>query len=187
MYNDAEHAASMRVTVCAERVFGYENWTFGRHIKHWKTGLHPGKPSTGIQTGCTWEAPGGFHQVAPEEMVAMGGAHLVHAGDGFFDFNFFVMKSVPIAVSYRRLWDLRFGFSIDNFGTHSQRLHCITGLQTDDDGASFHQDFEGNVTVRVRCDEALGNERIHVDEVVTGSIVTVHLALKCPRKERYFK
>jgi hypothetical protein len=55
-YNDAEHAASMRVTVCAERIFGYNAWKKDRIIKHWKTAVHPGKSSTAIETRCTWEA-----------------------------------------------------------------------------------------------------------------------------------
>jgi hypothetical protein len=184
MYNDAEHAASMRVTVCAERALGYANWTTGRALRHWKTELHPGRPATAIQTGGTWEAPGGFHQVSPREMAALGGAHLVFVDDGFFDFNFFVMKSVPVPLSYRRVWDMRFGFSIDNFGTHSQRLLCVTGLLTDDGGASFYQHFEGNVTVRVRCDATMEDERVRVDEVVPGPVVTAYLALKCPTKQR---
>jgi hypothetical protein len=184
-YNDAEHAASMRVTVCVERIIGYDLWTKDRVIKHWKTGLHPGKPSTAIDTGCLWEAPASFHQVSPEEMIVLKGGHLIDVEDGYFDFNFFAMKSVPIPLTYRRYWQMHFAFSIDNFGTHSQRLHALGGMETHDDGKTFVQEFQGNVTVVVTCDQTRGDEQIHVDEVVPGPAVTVHLQLKCPPKQKY--
>jgi hypothetical protein len=186
-YNDAEHAASMRVTVCAEKLFGYELWASGRIINHWKTGLHPGKPSTAIATGCTWEAPGTFHQVTPSDMIRLKGGHLVDVEDGFFDFNFFTMKSVPIKLTYRRVWDMHFGYCFDNFATHSQRLYAVDGMKTEDDGQTFVQNFEGDITVVVRCDQKIGDEQIWVDEVVPGPNVTVYLALKCPPKQKYYK
>jgi hypothetical protein len=183
-YNDAEHAASMRVSVCVERIFGYEEWTKDRIIQHWKTGLHPGMPSTAIATGCNWEAPGGFHQVSPNEMLVLKGGHLVDVEDGFFDFNFYSMKSVPIEITYRRYWQMHFGFSIDNFGTHSQRIHALGGFRMVQ-GGTFVQQFEGNVTIVVVCNQTRGEEHIHVDEVVPGPNVTVYLELKCPPKQKY--
>jgi hypothetical protein len=123
--------------------------------------------------------------VSPEEMLVLKGGHLVEVEDGYFDFNFFSMKSVPIQLTYRRFWQLHFAFAIDNFGTHTQRLHALNGLQTHDGGNEFVQKFEGNVTVVVTCDPTRGDEQIHVDEVVPGPVVTVRLALKCPPKQKY--
>jgi hypothetical protein len=186
-YNDAEHAASMRVSVCAERLFGYDEWSSNRMIRVWKTGLHPGRPSTAIATGCTWEAPGSFHQVSPVDMLKLKGGHLVDVEDGFFDFTFFAMKSVAVKLTYRRAWDMHFGYCFDNFATHSQRLYAEEGMKTEDNGKSFVQRFEGNITVKVRCERTMGDEQILVDEVVPGPNVTVHLALKCPPKQKYYK
>jgi hypothetical protein len=186
-YNDAEHAASMRVAVCIERLYGYEEWSAGRIIKNWKTALHPGRASTAIATGNTWEAPASFHQVSPTEMIRLRRAHWADGGDGWFDFNFFAMKSVPVPITYRRVWQLHFGFAIDNFGTHSQRIYSKTDLTTNDGGKSFGQEFEGNVTVLIVCDDQLRDEQIKIDDVETGPNVTIHLMLKCPSNEQYHR
>jgi hypothetical protein len=184
-YNDAEHAAAMRVTVCVERLLGYDMWTKDRVIKHWKTGLHPGKPVTALVGGNTWEAPATFHQVDPAEMMNLKKGHWVNGGDGFFDFNFFSMKTVPVEITYRRYWQMHFGYAVDNFGTHSQRVAAVTDLLWD--GTGFKQEFEGNLSVLVKCDPRMGPEEVRVDEIERGPKIVVHLALDCPAKQPWHK
>jgi hypothetical protein len=186
-YNDAEHAASMRVAVCIERIYGYDMWSAGQIITDWKTALHPGRANTAIAKLNTWEAPASFHQVSPNEMIGLKHAHWADGGDGWFDFNFFAMKSVPVHITYRRVWQLHFGFAIDNFGTHSQRLFSTTDFITSDGGKTFLQQFDGNISVIVVCDQGLREEQIKVDDVERGPNVTIHLAIKCPPKEKYHR
>jgi hypothetical protein len=186
-YNDAEHAASMRVAVCAERLFGYENWTKSAYIKHWRSGIHPTSPGVTITLGNTWDPPGSFHQVQPDEMHVLKRSHISDVGDGhYYDFGGYAFRSLPIEFTYRRIWQLHFGYRIDNIGTHTQKLYSKTDIHTSDGGHTFVQEFDGNISIVVHCDRTHGEDVIRVDEVNRGPNVTVHLSLICPRKQRYY-
>jgi hypothetical protein len=177
----------MRVAVCAERILGYDEWTHEGAVNHWKNGLHPYRPIAAASKGSLVEPPASFHQVGPDEMVALGGGHIVPMEDGYFDFHDFAMKSIGIPLTYRRSWDLHFGFSIDNMGSHSQRRRSIQGMRTDDGGRTFVQPFEGNVTIVVKCNQEFPEGQVIVEEVMPGPNVTVILVLKCPQKKKYYK
>jgi hypothetical protein len=186
-YNDAEHAASMRVSVCIERLFGYENWTKSVFVKPWRSGIHPSSPAVTIGYGNTWDPPGSFHQVTPDEMVVLGRGHIAEAPDGFWDFAGFAFRSIPLQLTYRRQWQLHFGYSIANFGTHTQKLYTVTPLLTDDGGQTFTQQFQGNVTLIVACDRDTGIDIVRIDDITRGPSVTVRLSLDCPSKQPYYK
>ncbi|OHT02029.1 hypothetical protein TRFO_30992 [Tritrichomonas foetus] len=191
-YNDAEHAASMRVSVCMEREFGYENWTKGGFIKPWKSGIHPSNPSVVISQGNTWDSPGSFHQVSPEEMVNLKKSHLVWLDDGFIDFSYFAFRSVPVELTRRRWWQLHFGYRIDNFASHSNQLMVLTSFEPIEYGKNneiktFQQVYQGNVTVFVHCNNNYEDFQIDVDEVERGPATKIHVSLKCPKKQKYYK
>jgi hypothetical protein len=86
-------------------------------------------------------------------MMNLRRGHWVDGGDGFFNFNFFSMKTVPVEITYRMYWQMHFGYAIDNFGTHSQRVVALTDMAWD--RRKFRQEFEGNVSVVVKCDPRL--------------------------------
>lgn len=185
MYNGAEHAASMRIAVCMERFFGYENWSKGAFIKPWRSGLHPGNPDTVIMQGNTWDAPGSFHQVKWQQMSELKNCHLVEFDDGFIDFAHFAFRSIPVELTRGRMWQMHFGYAIDNFGSHSHRLLAKTGLVTDDGGKTFVQMFDGGVKVVVTCDDSTPDDVVDVDWIDRGVNTTVFLRIKCPHKQFY--
>jgi hypothetical protein len=186
-YNDAEHAASMRVAVCVERLWGYENWTKGAFAKPWRSGMHPTSPAASQLIGNTWDAPGSFHQVAPEDMARLSAGHIVEEADGFYDFAHIAFRPMNLELTYRRKWEMYFGYSFDNFGTHTQRKFASSALWTDDGGKTFLQEFEGNVTVVVHCDAEVEENEIRVEDVIRGPNTTVHLAVRCPGKQPYYR
>lgn len=186
-YNDAEHAASMRVSVCMERLFGYENWSKGAYIKPWKSGIHPGSPKVVISHGNTWDAPASFHQVKPDEMENLKRSHMSDVKDGFVDWSYFSFRSVPVELTRNRWWQMHFGYAIDNYGTHTHRLYAISLLETSDDGKTYVQKYDGNVTVVVHCDATIPENTIEVDDVERGPESTIHLLLDCPKPQPYYK
>jgi hypothetical protein len=186
MYNDAEHAASMRVSVCMERLFGYENWTKSAFIKAWRSGIHPSAPSVTIGFGNTWDPPGTFHQVTPEEMIRLKNGQIVQDVDGFWDFAGFAFRSIPVEITYRRVWQMHFGYSIDSYGTHTHRLYGASGIETNDGGKTFQQRFDGGVKVVIKCDPNMAEDVIVVDEIERGVNVTIWLLLDCPKKRPYY-
>jgi hypothetical protein len=186
MYNDAEHAASMRISVCMERTFGYENWTKLAFVKPWRSGIHPSAPRITIGFGNTWDPPGSFHQVTPDEMLRLKGAHLCDAVGGFWDFARFTFRTVALRLTYARWWQLHFGYCIDSFATHSMRLLALSPIATPDGGATFVQRFEGNVSVTVVCDRDVPEDVIDVEEVERGPTTRVSLRLDCPEKTPYY-
>jgi hypothetical protein len=185
-YNDAEHAASMRISVCMERTFGYENWTKLAFIKPWRSGIHPSSPQVTIGYGNTWDAPGSFHQVSPDEMLSLKRAHLCEVEDGFWDFARFTFRTVALKLTYAKWWQLHFGFCFDCFSTHSFRMFARTALETKDGGMSFVQEYDGNVTVTVLCDSAVQEDVIDVDDVARGPTTHVWLRMDCPKKQPYY-
>ena len=185
MYNDAEHAASMRIAVCMERLFGYENWTKGAFIKPWRSGLHPGNPESVISDGNTWDAPGSFHQVKPDQMRALKRCHLVEFEDGFVDFSHFAFRTVPVELTRGRMWQMHFGYAIDNFGTHSDRIFAKTDLQTTDNGLTYMQLFDHDVKVVVECRNDHPDSAVDVDWIDRGVNTTIYLRMKCPEKQYY--
>jgi hypothetical protein len=187
-YNDAEHAASMRVAVCGERLFGYENWMAGAYIKPWKSGIHPTSPGVTITGGNTWDPPGSFHQVQPNDMFALKRSHIAEVGGGYYyDFAGYAFRNIPLELSYRRTWQLHFGYRIDNFGTHTQKIYSSSPFSTEDDGKTFVQNFHGGIKIIVKCDQTVAEDIIRVDDVERGPNVTVRLALVCPKKEKYYR
>ncbi|KAH0790557.1 hypothetical protein GPJ56_005546 [Histomonas meleagridis] len=185
-YNGANHAASMRVTVCMERLFGYNNWTSGVYIKPWRSGIHPNSPKDVIMQQNTWDAPGTFHQVNPREMLQIKKTHIVEFDDGFVDFAHFAFRTIPVELTRRRIWCLHFGYCIDNFGSHENRFMATSALETGDSGMSYRQTFEGNIAVEIRCDESMEESAVEVEDVQRDLEVRVRLAMKCPKKQRYY-
>jgi hypothetical protein len=186
-YNDAEHAASMRVAVCIERMVGYENWTKSVYVKPWRSGIHPSAPEVTIGYGNTWDPPGSFHQVSPPAMHVLKRGHIVEVEDGFYDFAGYAFRSIPLELTYRRTWQLHFGYWVSNFGTHTQRLYTTSSLVTRDGGKTFAQEYEGNLTIVVTCDPEAGIDIVRVDQIERGPNITVHLAFDCPDKQPYYK
>jgi hypothetical protein len=185
-YNDAEHAASMRVSVCMERLFGYENWTKSAFIKAWRSGIHPSAPSVTIGYGNTWDPPGTFHQVTPEEMLRLKNGQIVEDVDGFWDFAGFAFLNVPVEITYRRTWQMHFGYCIDSFGTHSHRHYSESGIVTTDGGKTFEQMFTGVIKVVILFDPKTPEDVIRVDEIERALNVTIWLVLDCPKKRPYY-
>lgn len=194
LYNDAQHAASMRVSVCMERSFGYANWTKGAFIKPWKSGIHPSDPSVVIDQANTWDAPGSFHQVSHEEMLKIRNSHISHQKaiingkeeEGYTDFAYFSFRSVPVQLTRRRWWQLHFGYRIDNFASHSNPLYAISQLASKDNGTTYTQKFEGQIKVIVHCQPKMNESQIDVDEVERGPKTKIHLLLKCPPFQPYY-
>lgn len=186
-YNDAEHAASMRVTVCMERLYGYINWTKEKYVQAWKSGIHPSNPDVVLTQGNSWDAPGSFHQVQPADMLELKKGHYCEVENGFYDFSRFSFKSVALELTYRRWWHLHFGYAIDSFGTGSHRLPVKTGLKTDDNGNTFTQEYMGGITVIVTCDETVPSDVIDVDDIDRGPNTTVYLRLPCPELQSYYR
>jgi hypothetical protein len=82
---------------------------------------------------------------------------------------------------------MHFGYCFDNFGSHTQRRYATTPLATADGGRTFVQEYEGNLTVVVRCDDKVGLDVIRIEEIVRGPNTTVHLAFDCPEKKPYYR
>lgn len=80
---------------------------------------------------------------------------------------------------------MHFGYSIDSFGSHTHKLMTKTYLETHDDGNTYRQEYEGNVTVVVVCKR--GSEGINVLNVDRGTNTTVHLVLDCPERQMWYK
>lgn len=196
MYNDAEHAASMRVSVCMERNFGYENWSKGAFIKPWKSGIHPSSPSVVIKQGNTWDAPGSFHQVVPEEMAKLKYSHIAYivsddsgknlTNYGFVDFAHFSFRSISVELIRRRWWMLNFGYRFENLASHSNTLYATSSLISKDNGKTFKQKYQGNITLIVHCDKEMKDLQVDVDDVERGPKTKVHLILKCPSIQKYY-
>jgi hypothetical protein len=186
-YNDAEHAASMRISCCMERHFGYENWTKGGYIKPWKSGFHPSSPSVTVTFGNTWDAPGSFHQVSPVEMLVLKRGHTADVEDGFYDFSRVAFRSLPVELTRGTYWQFHFGFAFDLLATHSNRIESLTQIRTDDGGKTFTQSYGGGVKVVVNCDEEVPLDVIDVDDVRRGPNTTVYLRMLCPEKTKYYK
>jgi hypothetical protein len=187
MYNDAEHAASMRVTVCMERMYGYINWTKEKYVQTWKSGMHPSSPAVVLTQGNTWDPPGSFHQVTPAEMLELKKGHFAEVENGFYDFSSFAFKIVAIPLTYRRWWQLHFGYAIDNFATGSNRLPVKTDIKTVDGGKTFVQEYYGDITVIVICDSDVPSDVIDVDDVHRGKNTTVWLRLPCPAFQPFYR
>jgi hypothetical protein len=111
----------------------------------------------------------------------------VEVADGFYDFSRFTFRSLSLELSYRRKWQMHFGYCFDNFGSHTQRRYTKTALETKDGGKTFVQEYEGNVTVVVRCDPKVPLDVIRVEDIVRGPNTSVHLAFECPQKKPYYK
>lgn len=186
MYNDAEHAASMRVCVCMERLFGYANWTKNGFIKPWKSGIHPIKPIEVLQSGNTWDAPGSFHQVNAAEMKHIQKAHYASTEEGFYDFSRFAFRTVAVELTRRRYWQLHFGYLFSNFGTLSNKLKSITSLIPNEDATEFKQFYEGGIELQIHCDKSIEPDEMIVDDVERSFNTTVHLLLNCPPLTIYY-
>lgn len=190
MYNDAEHAASMRVSVCMERNFGYENWSKGAFIKPWKSGIHPSNPSVVIGQGNTWDAPGSFHQVESKEMAKLKNSHIAFIQNltdfGFVDFAHFAFRAIPVELIRRRWWELYFGYRFENLASHSNPFYALGSLTSNDNGKTFEQEFQGNIKVIIHCDDKINDLQVDVDDVERGPKTKVHLILKCPPIQKYY-
>ena len=187
MFNDAEHAASMRISVCMERNFGYNNWEKDAFIKPWRSGFHPGLPDETVSEGNTWDAPGSFHKVNDKMMHKLELTHLLKEEDGFYDFALFAFRSLPVELTRRRIWEFSFGFSFTNIGSHSHVKRVISKIQKSNEKPfTFEQEYEGNITVKMICDNELGKEEIFVDNVIRKINTQVIVKLHCPEKQRYF-
>jgi hypothetical protein len=82
---------------------------------------------------------------------------------------------------------MHFGFAIDTYGTHSYRIFVKSELKTDNDGKSFKQKFQGDISVVVLCDENVPSDVIDVDDVERGPKTKIWLRLKCPKKKAYYR
>ena len=187
MYNDAEHAASMRIAVCIQKLYGVSNWTKGAFIKPWRSGFHSHVPDIEIEQGNTWDAPGSFHQVNKEVMQRIHKAHVCDTEEDFYyDFAYNAFISVPVELTYGTKWELHFGYCIDMYGSHSHRINATSAIVCDVPDAEFHQDFQNNVTVTMHCDSNMNEGDMYADDVERSPFGTiVHLNMKCPTKSYY--
>jgi hypothetical protein len=132
--------------------------------------------------GNTWDPPESFHQVQREEMFVLKWVQIAEVGGGsYYDFAGYAFHSLPLELSYRRTWQLHFGYRIDHFGTHAQKIYASSLSTTDDDGKTFVQNFDEYIKVVVTCDQTVA------EDVDREPNVTIRLALVRPKKQKYYR
>ena len=187
MFNDAEHAASARISVCMEIIFGYEKWAKNAYAQPWRSGLHPGVPDSVVAEGNTWDAPGSFHKIKGTMMNQLELSHLLKEKDGFYDFATFSFRTLPVELTRRRIWQFTFGYSFSNIGSHSLIKRAISNIKKiNEKPFSFEQEYEDNITVKMICNNKLQKEEIFVENVIRNIHTQVIVKLHCPKKQSYF-
>lgn len=184
IFNDANHAASMRIANCIENFFGINNWTSGAFIKPWRSGFHYSNPDKVIIEGNTWDAPGSFHQVNRNLMKKIHNSHICTVSDGYYDFSYYMFMSAPVEITYCTNWELHFGYCIDMYGSHLFRINAITPIVcVDEKNMKFTQEFENNVVVYIDNNPDLEIGDIYIDDVVRSINKTeIYVYVNCPEK-----
>ena len=188
IYNDAEHAASMRLAVCIQKLFGEENWTKGAFIQPWRSGFHSNPPDIEIEKGNTWDSPGSFHQVNKKIMKRIHKAHIceVDKREYYYDFAFNSFIPIPVELTFNTKWEFIFGYRFDIYGSHEHSINATSPIICDVEDQEFHQNYQNNITVLLHCDEEMEEEDMFVDDVERSPYRTlVHINLKCPSKTYY--
>lgn len=185
IYNDAQHAAAMRTAICMERHFGYENWTKGGYIQPWRSGFHSDPHYIHVEQDYMWDAPGSFHRLKKQDMVELSQTHLCYLQDGFFDFAHFAFAVTTVELTRRTKWRFLFGYSFSRMVTNLEEIKAISSLQTVDNGKTFFQKYDKNISIQIQCNDDDSYEEIFVDRVVRSPSPEVYLIMKCPPKQNY--
>lgn len=184
IYNDANHAASMRMANCIERFYGSENWTKDKFVMPWRSGFHSSDPDIVIEEGNYWDAPGSFHKVNSEKMKRIHNAHISKAKNGYFDFAHYMFMGVPVELTFNTDWEFHFGYCFDMYGTHAHRINATKEIFCiDEEKKEFLQEYQENVYVHISHDEHLEIGDIFVDDVIREpSRTDVFILINCPDK-----
>ena len=190
-YNNAEHAASMRLAACIQNLYGVENWTNGAFIKPWRSGFHSNPPEIEIEKGNTWDSPGSFHKVNKENMKRIYNAHIcnIENKNYYYDFSYNSFVPTPVELTYNTNWEFNFGYNFDMYGLHSSySINATSPILCDKEDEEFHQNYENGVKVILHCNKNLEDGEMYSDYVERSPFNTiVHIQLKCPEKTYFYQ